>query len=110
MKNKRTRSSGGSAFLQIKRGLENAIAHAEGRKTLTMREVSLPAPPKPMTATQITALRVRVFGVSQQVFAHLLNASPQTVQAWEQGRAKPSGTALRFLRVIESKPEVLANA
>lgn len=98
----------GRAFLKIKAGLENAIAHAQGRKTLSIHEVELPDPPRPMSPAQITALRVRVLHVSQQVFARMLNASPQTIQAWEQGRAKPTGTALRFLRVIEHRPEILS--
>lgn len=96
------------AFKRIKSGLLNAIAHAEGRKTLTMREVELPDPPKSMTPAQITALRTKKLGVSQQVFARMLNASPQTVHAWEQGRAKPTGPTLRFLRVVERQPELLS--
>jgi putative transcriptional regulator len=107
MKNKPNRSV---AFQRIKAGLENAIAHAEGRKILTVREVEMPDPPKPMTATHIIALRSKVLGVSQPVFARMLNASLQTVHAWEQGRAKPSGTALRFLRVIEQRPEIIRQA
>jgi putative transcriptional regulator len=63
-----------------------------------------------LSPAQITGLRVKVLGVSQQVFAHMLNASPQTVQTWEQGRAKPSGPTLRFLRVIEDRPDVLTCA
>ena len=98
------------AFLRIKEGLEEAIAHAEGKKALTVHEVEIPDPPKPMSPTQITALRVKVLGVTQNVFARMLNASPQTVQAWEQGRAKPGGPTLRFLRVIEDRPDVLAKA
>ena len=96
-----------SAFERIRAGLENAVAHAEGRKRLTVREVALPERPAPMTAAEIVALRSRVLGVSQNVFARVINASPQTVHAWEQGRARPSGPTLRFLRIIERKPEVV---
>lgn len=73
---------------------------------LTMREVKLPPVPRPMSAAEIAALRVNVLGVSQQVFAGMLNASPKSVHAWEQGRAKPAGTTLRFLRVLEHRPDV----
>ena len=96
------------AFTQIKSGLVNAIAHAEGRKQLTMRAAELPDAPKAMTPSQITELRTKKLGVSQQVFARMLNASPQTVHAWEQGRAKPTGPTLRFLRVVEKQPELLS--
>jgi putative transcriptional regulator len=104
MRNKTERSL---AYNRIKAGLENAIAHAQGRKTLTVRQVELPDPPEPMTPAQITSLRAKKLGVSQQVFARLLNASPQTVHAWEQGRAKPTGPTLRFLRIIEKHPDVI---
>ena len=98
----------GEAFLRIKAGLENAIAHAEGRKRLTVREVELPDPPRPMTPAQIAGLRTKVFKVSQHVFARMVNASPQTVQAWEQGKARPTGPTLRFLRVIEKHPDIVS--
>jgi putative transcriptional regulator len=39
--------------------------------------------------------------VSQPVFAHYLNTSESTVQKWETGQKKPSGMALRLLRVVE---------
>lgn len=103
MRNRRSTA----AFSRIKTGLENAIAHASGGKRLTVREVVLPERPAGMSAAQIVALRTKVLGVSQGVFARVLNASPQTVHAWEQGRAKPSGPALRFLRIIEKQPEIV---
>ena len=39
--------------------------------------------------------------VSQPVFAHYLNTSESTVQKWETGQKKPSGMALKLLRVVE---------
>ena len=39
--------------------------------------------------------------LSQGVFAAYLNASISTVQKWENGEKKPTGTALRLLSVIE---------
>jgi len=39
--------------------------------------------------------------VSQPVFARYLNTSESTVQKWEAGQKKPSGMALRLLRVVE---------
>ncbi len=94
------------AFEHIRAGLKNAIAHAEGRRVLTVREVHLPPAPRPMTAAQIASLRVEVLGVSQQVFAGMLNASPKSVHAWEQGRSKPAGTTLQFLRILERRPDI----
>ena len=42
--------------------------------------------------------------------ARLLNASTKTVQAWEQGRRKPSEAALRLLAVAEKYPETLLDS
>jgi len=39
--------------------------------------------------------------VSQPVFARYLNTSESTVQKWEAGQKRPSGMALRLLRVVE---------
>ena len=39
--------------------------------------------------------------VSQAVFTAYLNTSPSTVQKWEIGEKKPSGSALKLLNLIE---------
>lgn len=46
-------------------------------------------------------------GGEQAVFARLINDSVQTVHAWEQGRGRPSGPTLRFLRLLERRPELV---
>lgn len=92
-------------------GLHGAMTEAvEALRTgrpLTVREVVLPAPPRPMSAQQIIRLRRKKMGVSQAVLASLANTAVQTVQAWEQGRTKPSGSALRLLRLMDSKPDIV---
>ena len=90
----------------LKSGLEQAIAQARGEITLETRTVRLPDPPRPMTSRQLTALRKKKLHMSQGVFARLINAAPQTVHAWEQGRSRPSGCALRFLRLLDQQPEL----
>ena len=52
--------------------------------------------------TDIRNLRKRS-KVSQAVFAAYLNTSPSTVQKWEIGEKKPSGSALKLLNLIEQK-------
>lgn len=96
-----------SAFEKVKSGLEQAIAHAKGDVVLDSREVELPDPPEPMTPEEIARLRTKTLHMSQAVFARVINAAPQTVHAWEQGRAKPSGCALRFLRLLNEQPEIV---
>jgi putative transcriptional regulator len=41
--------------------------------------------------------------VSQAVFAAVLNTSVSTVQKWEIGDKKPSGTSLKLLSLIQRK-------
>jgi putative transcriptional regulator len=92
----------------LKAGLEEAMVWPKGGEVpVTNREVELPEPPKAMSGRQIAALRTKKMGVSQAVFARLMNASVQTVHAWEQGRGRPSGPTLRFLRLLERRPELV---
>ncbi len=51
-------------------------------------------------AQDIKRIREHVH-VSQPVFARYLNTSESTVQKWEAGQKRPSGMALRLLRVVE---------
>jgi putative transcriptional regulator len=37
----------------------------------------------------------------------MLNISPRTVQAWEQGARTPSDAALKLLNIAKKHPEVL---
>ncbi|MFD0930683.1 helix-turn-helix domain-containing protein [Methylophilus glucosoxydans] len=46
-------------------------------------------------------------GLSQSEFAQLLGVSVRTLQAWEQGRIKPSGAAQTLMRIVHKHPEVL---
>lgn len=41
--------------------------------------------------------------VSQAVFAEILNISVSTVQKWETGEKKPSGSSLKLLDLIKKK-------
>jgi putative transcriptional regulator len=60
----------------------------------------------PISKDQIADLRSRL-GISQPVFAQLLNVSPETVRAWEQGKRVPEGAAVRLLELVRSHPQVL---
>ena len=75
------------------------------RRPIT-RRVATVASPSHYTAEQIQAIRERM-GVSQPVFAKLINASTSTVKAWEQGLRAPEGTSLRLLEIADMHPEIL---
>lgn len=60
------------------------------------------APIDPMAPEQIKQVRENS-RVSQAVFAALLNTSVSTVQKWEIGQKRPTGTALKLLHLIKAK-------
>ena len=109
---KQKKTSGVAA--QILDGLREAIAFERGelkgvrvdRIPSTARHVSASAAPS-LKPDQIIDLRKNRMGVSQAVFAHALNVSPETVRAWEQGKNTPGGPALRLLEIAEEQPELV---
>ena len=42
--------------------------------------------------------------MTQSIFAFVLGVSKKTVEAWEGGRSKPTGSALRLLGLIADNP------
>lgn len=46
-------------------------------------------------------------GLSQQRFADVLGVSRRTLEAWEQGRRKPTGAARSLLTIAARRPDVL---
>jgi putative transcriptional regulator len=59
-------------------------------------------------ADDIKAIREQAH-VSQNLFARYLNTSESTVQKWESGQKRPSGMALKLLRIVQKHGiEVLA--
>ena len=71
---------------------------------VTLREfdrMCLP-PIKPLEPMQIKQIR-ETSRVSQAVFAALLNTSLSTVQKWEIGQKRPTGTALKLLHLVQKR-------
>lgn len=60
------------------------------------------SPVEPLEPEQIRQIR-ETSRVSQAVFAALLNTSVSTVQKWEIGQKKPTGTALKLLHLVQKK-------
>ena len=86
------------AFESIKRGLEEAITHSEGKKTdvrvFTPREVD------------VKAVRAKT-GLSQPRFAATFGISVNTLRHWEHGDRKPQGPALVLLNAADNNPRGL---
>ena len=71
---------------------------------VTMREFDILCLPKieKLEPQKIKAIR-ETAQVSQAVFAAVLNTSVSTVQKWEIGQKRPSGTALKLLHIVEKR-------
>ena len=57
---------------------------------------------EPLEPKQIKEIRESSH-VSQAVFAAILNTSLSTVQKWEIGQKRPSGTALKLLHLVKKR-------
>ena len=95
------------AFADLKKAMQDALAFERGeRRNLRITRIRAPRPPKSMSAQDIIQIR-RGLNCSQTVFAMMLNISPKTVQAWEQGSREPGDAALKLLAIAKKHPEVL---
>jgi len=98
------------AFADLKQAMEDVLAFERGeRRNLKVTRIRAPRPPKAMSPKDIARIRERL-NCSQAVFAMMLNISPKTVQAWEQGSREPGDVALKLLTIAKKHPEVLLEA
>jgi len=89
-----------NAFDSIKKGLEEALAHAHGEDVGTVvHEVRVPEP-------NVAAIREKS-GLSQRDFARSIGVAVGTLQGWEQGRRRPEGPARVLLALIEKRPAIV---
>ncbi len=72
------------------------------KKTMHRFDESCLTPIHPFTAEEIRALRERE-DVSQSVFAHYLNVTPDFISKCERGERKPSGGTLKLLLLVERR-------
>jgi putative transcriptional regulator len=95
------------AFADLKDAMEDALAFERGkRRNLKVTRIQAPRPPKAMSPKDIAQIRQKL-NCSQAVFAMMLNISPKTVQAWEQGSREPGDAALKLLTIAKRHPEIL---
>ena len=85
------------------RGLEEAIAFAEGNADKSNYQVHVPA------EVDVRSIRSRL-GLTQQHFAARFGFSVNTVRHWEQGRRVPEGPTRAYLLVIDREPEAVQKA
>lgn len=91
------------AYQSIKKGLEDALAHAKGQDTgARVHQIEVPEP-------DVAAIRARA-GLSQAEFARSIGVAVGTLRGWEQGRRKPDGPARVLLALIEKRPNIVQDA
>lgn len=91
-----------SAILEAVHETAKGLHQAGVMDHITMREfdrLCLP-PVESLAPEQIKRIR-ETSRVSQAVFAALLNTSLSTVQKWETGAKRPTGTALKLLHLVQ---------
>lgn len=93
-----------SAILKAVHQTATGLHAAGAMDQVTLRQferLCLP-PVEPLAPAQIKRIREKE-RVSQAVFARLLNTSTSTVQKWEIGQKRPTGTALKLLHLVKDK-------
>lgn len=91
-----------SLFESLKASLNEAIEHAEGKKEVRTRKITIKSVPT-FTARDIKEIRKNV-DMTQTLFAQLLGVSKKTVEAWEAGTNLPNGSAKRLLQLFAENP------
>jgi putative transcriptional regulator len=87
-------------YESIRRGLEQALAFAEGDRSVgRVHEIEVPEPDVP-------AIRART-GLSQAEFARSIGVRKATLLNWEQRRRRPDGPARVLLALIDKDPGIV---
>jgi len=88
------------AYDSIRKGLEEALAHAKGEDVgARVHSVDVPEP-------DVAAIRAQS-GLSQAEFARSIGVAVGTLRGWEQGRRRPDGPARVLLALIEKRPGIV---
>jgi putative transcriptional regulator len=88
------------------RGMENALAHARGKKRAARKTVVAVLIPKRVDVARIR----RKLHMSQESFAKRYGFSVKNVRNWEQGVRHPEGSARAYLTVIARAPKAVEEA
>lgn len=87
----------------IRRGLEEALAYAEGMADVSRYGVRIPE------GIDVKAIRAKL-NMTQEEFAGRFGFSINTLRHWEQGRRVPEGPTRAYLLVIDRNPKAVQKA
>jgi putative transcriptional regulator len=91
---------------ELIQGMENAVAHARGRKKAARKTVVPVAIPERVDVARIR----RKLGLTQELFALRFGFSVKNIRNWEQGARQPEGAARAYLVVIDRAPKAVQTA
>lgn len=89
----------------LMRSLRQLEEYANGDDSHVKVETVEIAEPPMYSPTQVREIRDKI-PATQRVLAHALAVSTRTVEAWETGRSKPSGSSRRLLEMIDKDPSL----
>lgn len=87
----------------IRRGLNEALAYAEGKADVNAYRVHVPE------RIDVKAIRTKL-DMTQEEFAGRFGFSVNTLRHWEQGSRQPEGPTRAYLLVIDRAPKVVQKA
>jgi putative transcriptional regulator len=87
---------------ELVESLQQAAAHAKGRKVKGMRVTRMEIP-------DVKAIR-RSLRMSQHRFAEAFRIPLPTIKNWEQGRRNPDAPAAAYLLAIKRRPKEIMEA
>ena len=92
------------AFELLSESLTEAVEEVKNNsKQLKRTKRSIKIEPiKKYSPVKIKLIRHET-GLTQVLFAQYLGVSPKTVEAWEAGKNKPSGSSSRLLELLDEK-------
>lgn len=89
------------AYDSIKKGFDEAIEFANGKKTKAIVHE--------FTPVDVKNIRSNI-GMSQSEFASAFGISVSTLRHWERGDRTPQGPALVLLNVVAKEPKAVLKA
>lgn len=87
----------------IRRGLNEALAYAEGKTDVNAYRVHVPE------RIDVKAIRTKL-DMTQEEFAGRFGFSVNTLRHWEQGSRQPEGPTRAYLLVIDRAPKAVQKA
>ena len=93
-------------FDEIMTGLNEAAAYAKGDKKAARKTKVKIRLVTDYTNKDIKRIRMELH-LSQRAFAEVIGVSTKTVEAWESGINKPSGSSARLLQIFDENPSAL---